>query len=352
MPSDRGSFSGKLLATAAVTLSVVLLLYLLFKAAQVLLVLFAAILGSLFLDGIARPLQKFPGLPRTPAILLVSALLVAAIAGFALALGPQLLDQSADLVDLVSDSLSRFRDWIESKRLSGIFSETSRAQLTAIPAELFKQLSGAFSSVFGFFTAAVIVTILAVYLAIQPAPYVNGVLALLPPRHRKRGREVLDALGQALRWWLVGRALSMAAVSVLTLIGLWIIGLPAALALAAIAGLFSFVPYFGPIVATFPALLISLGSLPWAPIWVLVVYSIVQFLEGNFITPIVQQRAVSLPPVVLVVAQLAGGVLFGLLGILLATPLAVVAIVLVQMLYVQGVLGEGVKVLGDHRDTK
>lgn len=120
-----------------------------------------------------------------------------------------------------------------------------------------------------------------------------------------------------------------------------LIDVPLILALALIAGLLSFVPYLGPILSAIPALLVALVVSPLLTVYVVLVYSAVQFLEGNFITPIIQERAVSLPPAVLLIAQLG-------MGVLLATPLAVVAIVLIQMLYVRDTLGDAIRVLGQH----
>jgi predicted PurR-regulated permease PerM len=189
--------------------------------------------------------------------------------------------------------------------------------------------------------------ILAVYLAIEPELYVEGLARMLPPRRRARGREVIQAVAHALRWWLVGRVVSMLAVGVLTALALAIAGIPAALALGVLAGMLSFVPYIGPIASVVPALLATIPGWPWQPLWVLVIYSGVQFLEGNFITPLVQKRAVAMPPVVLLTAQIAFGLLFGLMGVFLATPLAVAAMVLVQTLYIQDTLGESIRVMGE-----
>ena len=88
----------------------------------------------------------------------------------------------------------------------------------------------------------------------------------------------------------------MLAVGILTAIGLWSADLPAALAVGVLAGGLSFVLYIGPIAAAVPALLIALPTWPRGPLWVLVIYTGVQFLEGNVITPFVENRAVSLPP--------------------------------------------------------
>ncbi len=170
----------------------------------------------------------------------------------------------------------------------------------------------------------------------------------MPLEKRARAREVFIAIGRALRWWIVGRAFSMIAVGVLTMMGLFIIGLPLAPALSIIAGLLTFVPYIGPLFSAIPAILVALVEGPLVIVYVIIVYIIVQQLENHLITPLVQKRAVSIPPVVLLTAQLLIGILFGLFGVLLATPLAIVSIILVQMLYIEDVLGESIKILGDH----
>lgn len=137
-------------------------------------------------------------------------------------------------------------------------------------------------------------------------------------------------------------------VGVLTALGLWLIEMPLVLALAPIAGLFSFVPFLGPLASAVPALLIAFGQGRAEAVRVVAVYSGVQFLEGNFITPIIQLRAVSLPPAVLLGSQLLMGLFLGLVGILVATPMAVAVLVAVQLLYVRRLLGERVPVLGEH----
>lgn len=324
------------------------LAYLLWRVSHVLLILFAGILGAVFLDGLARVAQRGLRLPHTATLVLAIAAIGLAIAGFALAVGPQLLEQSRQLADLLPQSIDQLRSWAQHHPWGRLLTETHPGQFIPSPADLLGQISGVFSTTLGGLATAVIIFVLALYLAINPRPYIDGFIRLLPPRRRDRGREVLHAIGRALRWWLVGRTVSMLAVGMLTAIGLWSADLPAALALGVLSGALSFVPYIGAIAAAVPALLIALPSWPWGPLWVLVIYGAVHLLEGNIITPFVQKRAVSLPPVTLLISQLMVGLLFGLLGLLLATPLAVVVIVLVQMLYIEDVLGEPVRVLGVH----
>lgn len=112
------------------------------------------------------------------------------------------------------------------------------------------------------------------------------------------------------------------------------------LALALLAGLFSFVPYLGPIVSAVPALLLALSQDQQRALYVLILYIGVQAVEGNLLTPLVQQKAVSLPAAMILFAQIMLGVLVGGIEIVLATPLAAVILVAVKMLYIEDILGD------------
>ena len=125
----------------------------------------------------------------------------------------------------------------------------------------------------------------------------------------------------------------------LTWLGLMIIGVPSALTLGLLAALLEFVPFIGPIVAAVPAILLGFAAGPDKAIWVAFLFVAIQQFEGNVLEPMVQQRAVDLPPALLLFALVAGGLVFGVAGILLAAPLTVVLYVLVKKLYVQEALG-------------
>ena len=139
----------------------------------------------------------------------------------------------------------------------------------------------------------------------------------------------------------------MVLVGLLTGIGLAIIGVPSAIGLGLIAGLFEFVPVFGPILAAVPALLMALSEGGTTALWTLLLFIVIQQLEGNVIQPLIQRRAVDLPPVLLLFSILVFGILFGALGVILAAPLAVLAFVFVKELYMRGVLGEETDVPGE-----
>lgn len=345
----RGVTFSAALVLAALLALVVAAAVLFWQLAHILLVLFAGVLAAVLLDAMVRFVQSLVPLPRVVALALVVAAFLGAAAAFGAAGGPQVADQAAELRQRLPEAASQLESAVRDTRWGRALlrGAPSAQELLRSGAQLVGWLPGVFSTLVGALTGIAFVSLIGLYTAFNPALYISGALQLVPPAWRPRAEEVLEALGHALRWWLLGRLGAMSVVAVLTAIGLWLIDLPLALALAAIAGLFSFVPFLGPIAAAIPALMVALVESFTQAVLVVIVYSAVQFVEGNFITPIIQRRAVSLPPAVLVSSQLSLGILFGLVGVLLATPLTVVIMVLVQTLYVQQVLHSDVTVLGE-----
>lgn len=198
----------------------------------------------------------------------------------------------------------------------------------------------------GFDVAAGLVVLLfgAVYFGAQPELYRRGIVLLFPREHQPRVRDALDATAYAMRRWLLGQLIDMALIGVLSGIGLWALGVPSAFALAIVSGLASFVPYIGPIAAGALAVLVASAQSLDLGLWTLALYVAVQQLEGHLIMPFVHRWSIALPPALGVFAVLAAGYLLGPLGMLLATPLAVVCFVLVKKLYLQDTLGERVSI--------
>jgi predicted PurR-regulated permease PerM len=104
--------------------------------------------------------------------------------------------------------------------------------------------------------------------------------------------------------------------------------------LGLLAGVLEFIPFLGPLLAAIPGVLLALAVSPDLALWVLLVYFVVQQLEGYVLTPLIQQFEVRLPGVILLFAVFGFGILFGTLGVILAAPLTVVLYVLVKRLYV------------------
>ncbi len=185
-----------------------------------------------------------------------------------------------------------------------------------------------------------IILAIGLYLAAEPGLYKNGFLQLIPAARRARTREVLEAVGSTLQWWLWGKLLGMLVIGVLTTLGLLLLGIPLALTLGLLAALLTFIPNIGPILAVVPAALLALIESPTKAFYVLALYFVIQTIESYLITPLVQRRTISMPPALTITAQMVMGVLLGAMGVVLATPLTAAAMVVVKMLYVEDALGE------------
>jgi len=346
--SDQRSFANRVLITVGIVAASLLTMYLFVVLSRVLLIVFAGVLMAVGLGGGATALRRRTPLGR-PSALAVAILTVVAVpfllSGF---VGPSLTGQINDLLVQLPEAVARFRERIATQEWTDrlLADPSSIRDLMPSPKEVMGGVTSAFSRTLGVVANVFVILFIGIYGAAAPGAYVSGVVHLTPKRHRDRAREVLSALAHALRWWLIGRLTMMSVVGVLTTLGLWIAGVPTPLALGLLAALLSFVPYVGPILSFIPAVLVALMVSLTKVAYVVVVFGIVQTLESYVITPLVQQRAVSLPPVILITAQIAMGVLAGATGVLLAAPLAVVVIVLLQMLYVEDVLGDSVRVLG------
>ncbi len=348
---DATSFTLRAMGATAIALAGIAVLLLAWQLSQMLLMTFAGIMLAVFLDGISGWVGRHLYLPR-PLALTVA--IVGLFAFFVLAgmfSGPRITDQFANLTEKIPEAFDSLQQDLQDSKWGRLLmpkTENSNGGLPISRSEILGGVSGVFSGVVGFATGIFVIFFVGIYLAVTPRLYAGNIVRLLPGKKRERIDTVLKTIAGSLRWWLAGRFVSMAVVGVLTSLGLWIAGIPLALSLGLIAALFSFVPNIGPLLSLIPMILVALSKDPVLIIWVLVIYLAVQTLESYVITPMVQKKAVSIPPALLITAQIFMGVLFGVMGILLATPLVLVAIITIQMLYVEDVLGDSVKIMGKH----
>lgn len=169
-------------------------------------------------------------------------------------------------------------------------------------------------------TGVVVLMFIALYASLSPDVYKKTLLSFVRNDKRAYIEKKLTTISKALSSWIVARLFSMVAVGLLTFFGLLLIGMPQAFFLALLAGLLSFVPNIGPIVAVVPAALVAVLQSPLLLLYVIILYIVVQTVESYFITPFVQQRVVATPPAILISTQVIFGVLFGIMGLILAAP--------------------------------
>jgi predicted PurR-regulated permease PerM len=315
--------------------------------ADVLLLVFAAVLVALLLHSIAAPIDRRTGIGDTAALAIAALIVTLVIAVAVFLFGTEIRNQTIKLAETLPEAWELFTRRVFTGDLVEDLMERAEEAGPAAGQVLTNVLVGARSVVAGL-AAAVVMIVAGLYLAAQPDIYRQGFLLLFPnDGKRAQAEETLDAIGDALRLWLVGQLLTMAFIFIVTLAGLWAIGLEGALALSVFAGLAQFVPIIGPIVASVPALLVALTEGWQMVLWVLGLYIVVQQVESNLVTPLVQRQTVSLPPALPLFAVVVFGLLFALPGVLLATPLAVVAFVGIKKLWVRDTLGDETTLPGE-----
>lgn len=191
-------------------------------------------------------------------------------------------------------------------------------------------LLGTLSGTLGALGALSFVLFVGLFVGASPRGYRENFVGLLPPAARPGARSVLGELGHTLEEWLLGQALGMAIAGLATGLGLWALGVPFALTLGLLTALLQFVPYVGPVVSAVPALLIAFLVSPEKAVQVLILIFVVQQVIGSIVMPIIAQRTVDLSPLLSLTATLIAGTLFGVLGVLLATPAAAIFVTLLK----------------------
>ncbi|MDQ3062667.1 MAG: AI-2E family transporter [Acidobacteriota bacterium] len=337
-------FAKRVLINISLVMLVLLLIVLLIYVFDVILLLFGAILLAIFLHGLANIVRRYLRLSEGLSVLLVSALVVAVLALSVWLLAPSVSEQIKLLRDELPQSAQKVSQFLSNYSWGRLILEQLPSNSEMIEmvnnSSFLSRVGNFFSSTVTILTNIALMILLAIYLASEPKTYIKGFTKLFPQERRKRVREILYEIGETLSWWLIGKGASMLFIGLLTWIGLSIIGVPLALTLGLIAGLLSFVPNFGPILSAVPAILLAFVDSPTSALYVLGLFIFVQLIESNLVTPMIERRTVELPPVLTICSQLALALLVGAVGLILATPILAVVMVLVQTLYIQDVLGD------------
>ncbi len=352
---SSSAFTKKILIVVAIVTLTIILVWMLTYIFDVILLLFAAILLAIFLRGLADLLRRYTRLSEGLSVLAVSVILLIVLGGAIALLAPSVAEQVRHLRDELPKSAQQASAYISQfgwgRTVIEQLPSTDEIMQKIDTSTLLTRVGGYFSSTVGAIGNFFITILLAIYLATEPRFYADGFSKLFPKSMRPRTYEILAEIGDTLSWWLIGKVASMVFIGLLTWIGLYILGVPLSLTLGLIAGLLSFIPNFGPIFSAVPAILLGFIDSPIKALYVLILFIIVQIIESNVVTPMIERRTVEMPPALTVIAQLALGILIGGLGLVLATPLLVVVMVLVQMVYIQDILGDREKIATENSEV-
>ena len=314
--------------------ALIIVALLLFKATfGVFLLILAGALIAVFFRGLSSLICRKTKWKQGPCltISIVGTLLLAV--GFIWLIGSKVQDQVAQLTDTLPETIENAKAQLNQSPLGKKIVEKASSPSSIKKAQ--GLVSTLFRSTFGVFGDLYVVLFLGIFFTVSPGVYIKGIVQLVPTRGQRKCSDLLNKLGDNLKKWLKGKIFSMTVVFVLTAIGLVILGVPMWLALAIIAGLLNFIPNFGPLIAMIPAVLVALMQSPSTAAIVAGMYIIIQVLESNFITPMVQQKLISIPPALIIIAQLLISPLTGGWGLILATPLMIIIMIMVQELYIK-----------------
>lgn len=325
-------FVKKVWITGSIFALIVVILLLLKATFNVFLLLLAGSLIAVFFRGLSSLIQRKTGWkPAVSLTISIAGTFILIIAVFWL-IGAKLQTQVAELTDTLPKTIENAKAQLMKSPVGQKIVEKASSPESMHKAQ---SLAGRFfQSTFGVFGDLYVILFLGIFFTASPKLYRDGIIQLVPKKGQKKAQDVWSKVGDNLKKWLKGQLFAMFVVFVLTSIGLLILGVPMWLALAIIAGLLNFIPNFGPLIAMVPAVLVALMQGPATAAIVAGIYILVQVVESNFITPMIQQKLVNIPPALIIIAQLLMAPLTGGWGLVLATPFMVILIVLVKELYV------------------
>ncbi|NHO54743.1 AI-2E family transporter [Acetobacter estunensis] len=332
--AETDSSIGSIARLLRLTLLVAITMLSIWLIGDVIMVVFAATLFAVILHGMARAVHRRTGISNGIALVIVCVLLVAIVVGISWTSGSDIVAQAARLKDALTTQVIALRNQLEAWPQGKILLDylpaslggngggsSNSGGLMSLGSRIAGSMTGFLGSAFGVLGTMAVVLIAGLYFAASPALYANGMLRLVPHKWRGKGREVMLVAADTLWAWVVGQALDMAVVGILSGVGLWIIGVPLALSLGFLAALCNFIPYIGAILGAIPACLLALSLGLRETAMVAALYTVVQFFEGNVMAPLIQRKAVSMPPGVTVLSQTFFGGIFGAPGLILASPL-------------------------------
>ena len=324
--------------------------------AATLFLIFAGILLGVALNAMTNLLGRVVRLPHALRLTIVCLTLAAMLSGIVFLGGATIAQQATVLSNTIKSQLVSVKAFLEKNGIDSSYfnlgsqaeppagSSSSQAAPGSAPARNFpsadtiassggaivsqtlKLLLGTVSAVGNFF----IVLFLGLAFAAQPTVYRNGLLFMAPAKHRARVTVIVDHIGETLERWLLAQIFTMAAVFLVTWIGLEIIGIQSSFILGIQAGLLAFIPTVGAIIAGLIVVLASLASGWVTALSALILFLGVHALESYVLTPIIQRQALDIPPATLFAFQILLGIVFGIWGLALALPLMAIAKVMID----------------------
>lgn len=330
-----------ILTTLILTL---LLLWMVGTTADVFLLLFIAVIFSLYLGAVRDFLVARARVPERFAFFLAVIGTVVALGGLLALLVPPVVEQTRQLISFLPSYITKWEQGIDHfmarfPAMRTVWQPGQHQVLTAVYDKISSTASDLAPKVFSIVTALIdlfAVFVMSVYLALQPGVYREWLIALFPPVHRDLVRDVLRDLADTLRAYIVAQLTTMTVLAALTAAGLYFLDVPYWLTFGIFTGLVAIVPFFGTLLSTtVPALFVLSGPNGGThALYVVALGVVVHLIEGNVVSPLVMSKQIELPPVLTIMSVLVIGKLLGPLGLVIALPTLATVMVIVRRILI------------------
>lgn len=312
-----------------------------FRVAHVLILVFISILLAIYLSAVTDWLERRFKWRRWVGLSAAVIATLSGVAGVGALLVPPVIDQTQALITGLPQTLTNIQNVLARWASQYPFlrhtdlANPSSGLVAGLVTDASNFLRG---SLLPYVTAGgrlfiegASVVVMALYLARQPTVYRDGLISLVPPRHRAIAQRIFADTAATLRAWVVGQLLAMAVLALLTALGLWVLDVPSWLAFGIFTGLVAIVPFFGTIVSTLLPALFVVATGDWIKVVLVILLGVVvHVFEANYVVPRIMQHKVALPPVLTISGVLIMGTLLGAIGLVVAVPILAVTLVLVR----------------------
>ena len=306
----------------------ILLVWFLYVIRDILILFFIVLVIVASLAPLVNRMSRY--IPRVLAVIILTIIFFGVLVAIGFVIVPPIIIQLKTLAINLPIIISKLGPVYQSIQHSignyqeGLFNLSS--QLGKISSRLYSTTLGFVSGI----VAVVTILVLAFYMLLEQDAIKNFLHQTVPGERKEKIFEITKKIGQKMGGWLRGQALLMLIVGVADSIALVSLGIPYALTLAVWGGITEVIPYIGPWLGLAPALIIAFTISPLKGLLILIAYVIIQQLESQFLVPKILGKAVGLSPVIIILALLIGAKLMGILGVIIAVPVAAAIAVLIQ----------------------
>jgi predicted PurR-regulated permease PerM len=324
----------------------VLFLFVWFQSKLIYLI-FAGFLLAVALHSFASWLEHHTPLTHKYSYTVALLAIIGAATALALLIAPRAISESGRIASTIPGAIAKARGYLDQWSWGRYVVHTAQSAMNGATGG--SRLTGFALGAIHAAEDLIVILVVGFFGALNPRAYQRSLIRLLPSRYRETAQLTASDVAYTLRWWIIGQLVPMVALGGGAMLGLWLLHVPLAFTLGLMTGLLIFIPYIGALLSEIPAILVALTVSPHTALYVLILYLGVHIIEGYLLTPFVQKRAVRLPPLLTILSQLIMWEIGGLLGVLVATPMAAVGLALVKTLYLHEPVRPGARAASSSR---